>query len=291
MGREVCRDQNHAPHILTYSVHVQVGMSTGLTARVAWKYDKRTTLHSSARVSVVGGPSQVELGARYRWGRLTSTGLAVAYGTQVQPLCCSPLHCPSPCPVPSAGPSALPSALTCDLCRAFGPCPALPCPCLLCHTWVRSLPALCPSICPALCLAMHLPCPALSCPAITIYITTYSQVQSCALVRHLPCSLPCLAVLCRAVLCCAVLCCAVLCCAVLCRAVLYHAASAVLCHTVLCCAVLCCAVPCCAVLCCAVLCCAVLCCAELFHSLLCCAVLCYAGLVTDSPWLCGRGCS
>ena len=249
MGREICRDQNHAPHILTYSVHVQVGMSTGLTARVAWKYDKRTTLHSSARVSVVGGPSQVELGARYRWGRLTSTGLAVAYGTQVQPLCCSSLHCPSPCPVPSAGPSALPSALTCDLCRAFGPCPALPCPCLLCHTWVRSLPALCPSICPALCLAMHLPCPALSCPAITIYTTTYSQVQSCALVRHLPCSLPCLAVLCRAVLCCAVLCCALLCCAVLCCAELFHS----------------------------LLCCAVLCCAELFHSLLCCAGLCWAG--------------
>lgn len=63
--------------------YVQVGISTGLTARVAWKYNKRTTMHSSARVSVVGGASQVEVGARYRWGRLTSTGLAVAYGTQV----------------------------------------------------------------------------------------------------------------------------------------------------------------------------------------------------------------
>ena len=81
---------------------MQVGMSTGLTARVAWKYSKRTTVHSSARVSVVGGASQVELGARYRWGRLTSTGVAVAYGTQV-----------------------LPCALPCPLCRAL--CPAL-CP-------------------------------------------------------------------------------------------------------------------------------------------------------------------
>lgn len=112
--------------------HVQVGMSTGLTARVAWKYNKRTTVLSSARVSVVGGPSQVEVGVRYRWGRLTSTGLAVAYGTQVQPcpalpcvLClalrplpCLPSTLPSaqPCDLCPALPSALPSAQPCDLC-------------------------------------------------------------------------------------------------------------------------------------------------------------------------------
>ena len=63
--------------------HVQVGASTGVTARAAWRCDKRTTLHTSARLSLAGGPSQVELGGRYRWGRLTSTGLAVAYSTQV----------------------------------------------------------------------------------------------------------------------------------------------------------------------------------------------------------------
>ncbi|KAL3162704.1 hypothetical protein ABBQ38_008745 [Trebouxia sp. C0009 RCD-2024] len=64
------------------AIGLEVGFSTGLTARVAWKYDKRTTLDASARVSVVGGPSQVEVGARYRWGRLTSTGLSAVYGTQ-----------------------------------------------------------------------------------------------------------------------------------------------------------------------------------------------------------------
>ena len=88
--------------IIENSLPVQVGASTGVSARAAWRYDKRTTLHSSARVSVVGGPSQVELGARYRLGRLTSTGLAVAYGTQVLPL-------------PSASLAAQPSpALTCQ---------------------------------------------------------------------------------------------------------------------------------------------------------------------------------
>ena len=109
-------------------------MSTGLTARVAYKYDKRTTMHSSARVSVVGGASQVELGARYRWGRLTSTGLAVAYGTQVRPCALPPglpsafpLHCyhvlcPLSCPALNpAFCSALPVAMS------FAFCPALPC--------------------------------------------------------------------------------------------------------------------------------------------------------------------
>lgn len=98
-------------------MYLQVGFSTGLTARVAWKYDKRTTLDASARVSVVGGPSQVEVGARYRWGRLTSTGLSAVYGTQVRPYAlpfCPALWsalCPAMLCWPLNAPcSALPSA-------------------------------------------------------------------------------------------------------------------------------------------------------------------------------------
>lgn len=64
---------------------VQVGASTILNARVAWKYDKRTTVHASSRLNPLDGSFQVDLGGRYRWGRLTSTGLAVAYGSQVLP--------------------------------------------------------------------------------------------------------------------------------------------------------------------------------------------------------------
>ena len=112
---------------------MQAGMSSGLTARWAWRENKRTTLLGSAKVSLVGA-YQVELGARYRWGRLTSTGLAVVYGSQVPPYAL-PSGCPPPSPLPCPS-SALYLALWCDLCPAL--CPALLCPamalCLtLCH--------------------------------------------------------------------------------------------------------------------------------------------------------------
>lgn len=64
------------------AVGAEVGASTILNARVAWKYDKRTTVHASSRLNPLDGSFQVDLGGRYRWGRLTSTGLAVAYGSQ-----------------------------------------------------------------------------------------------------------------------------------------------------------------------------------------------------------------
>ena len=169
------------PQCILTGVHVQVGMSTGLTARVAWKFDKRTTLHSSARMSVVGGPSQVELGARYRWGRLTSTGLAVAYGTQV----CSCALCPALCPALCSAlcpalcslwcPQPLPCpALPCPApprpARPALPCPALPCPAPLCvipvkvvYSAVFRRPLSCYLTCTALCLPVNMPCPVLPC--------------------------------------------------------------------------------------------------------------------------------
>lgn len=64
------------------TVSVEVGASTTLNGRVAYKLDKRTTLHASARANPLDGSCQVEVGERYRWGRLTTTGLAVACGTQ-----------------------------------------------------------------------------------------------------------------------------------------------------------------------------------------------------------------
>ena len=65
---------------------LQVGASTAAHAKVAWKYDKRTTLHASTRVSVGGYQLgyQVEAGGRYRWSHNTSTGLGLAYGSQVR---------------------------------------------------------------------------------------------------------------------------------------------------------------------------------------------------------------
>lgn len=65
---------------------MQVGASTAAHAKVAWKYDKRTTLHASTRVSAGGYQLgyQVEAGGRYRWNHHTSTGLGLAYGSQVR---------------------------------------------------------------------------------------------------------------------------------------------------------------------------------------------------------------
>ena len=64
----------------------QVGASTTAHAKVAWKYDKRTTLHASTRVNAGGYQLgyQVEAGGRYRWSHNTSTGLGLAYGSQVR---------------------------------------------------------------------------------------------------------------------------------------------------------------------------------------------------------------
>ena len=65
---------------------MQVGASTAAHAKVAWKYDKRTTLHASTRVNAGGNQLgyQVEAGGRYRWSHNTSTGLGLAYGSQVR---------------------------------------------------------------------------------------------------------------------------------------------------------------------------------------------------------------
>lgn len=65
---------------------MQVGASTAANAKVAWKYDKRTTLHASTRVNAGGYQLgyQVEAGGRYRWSHNTSTGLGLAYGSQVR---------------------------------------------------------------------------------------------------------------------------------------------------------------------------------------------------------------
>lgn len=66
------------------AVGVEVGASTAANAKVAWKYDKRTTLHASTRVNAGGYQLgyQVEAGGRYRWSHNTSTGLGLAYGSQ-----------------------------------------------------------------------------------------------------------------------------------------------------------------------------------------------------------------
>jgi len=65
---------------------MQVGASTAAHAKVAWKYDKRTTLHASTRVNAGGYQLgyHVEAGGRYRWSHNTSTGLGLAYGSQVR---------------------------------------------------------------------------------------------------------------------------------------------------------------------------------------------------------------
>ena len=65
---------------------MQVGASTAANAKVAWMYNKRTTLHASTRINAGGYQLgyQVEAGGRYRWSHNTSTGLGLAYGSQVR---------------------------------------------------------------------------------------------------------------------------------------------------------------------------------------------------------------
>lgn len=52
-----------------------------LSGRVIYKKGKRSVYHASARASFNGG--SVELGGRYKWSDLTSTGLALRVGNQV----------------------------------------------------------------------------------------------------------------------------------------------------------------------------------------------------------------
>ena len=77
---------DHNPCQVFQQRYMQVGASTAANAKLAWKYDKRTTLHASTRISAGGYQLgyQVEAGGRYRWSHNTSTGLGLAYGSQVR---------------------------------------------------------------------------------------------------------------------------------------------------------------------------------------------------------------
>ncbi len=117
---------------------MQVGASTAAHAKVAWKYDKRTTLHASTRVNAGGYQLgyQVEAGGRYRWSHNTSTGLGVAYGSQVRLISHSLDGAMSAATLSAGSRCMVPLVLCWSSCSAF----AIPAAAYISNSLARGLP-------------------------------------------------------------------------------------------------------------------------------------------------------